>query len=133
MRRLLATMCLLLFAVASTYAQEVLRGTVKEDLTGDPMPGVTVFEKGTSNGTVTDAEGRYEIKVKDAQTTLIFRFVGYATFEQAGGGDVKLKEDVLMLDEVVVTALGIKSDKKALGYSVQKSAAMRSQAPAKAT
>lgn len=113
-------MCLLLFAVASTYAQEVLRGAVKEDLTGDPMPGVTVFEKGTSNGTVTDAEGRYEIKVKDAQTTLIFRFVGYATHEQVGGGDVKLKEDVLMLDEVVVTALGIKSDKKALGYSVQK-------------
>ncbi|HEX2901077.1 MAG TPA: carboxypeptidase-like regulatory domain-containing protein, partial [Bacteroidia bacterium] len=120
MRRLLATVCLLLLTVTSMYAQEVLKGTVKEELTGDPMPGVTVFEKGTSNGTITDAEGRYEIRTKDAQSILVFRYVGYATTELAGGGDVSLKEDVLMLDEVVVTALGIKTDKKALGYSVQK-------------
>jgi TonB-linked SusC/RagA family outer membrane protein len=119
MRKLLATVCLLLFTATFMYAQEVLKGTVKEELTGDPMPGVTVFEKGTSNGTITDPEGKYEIKVKDAQTTLIFRYVGYATTELTGGGDISLKEDVLMLDEVVVTALGIKSDKKALGYSVQ--------------
>ena len=101
-------------------AQEVLRGPVKEDLTGDPLPGVTVFEKGSSNGTITDAEGRYELKVKNGQAILVFRYVGFSTTEQAGGGDVSLKEDVLMMDEVVVTALGIKSDKKALGYSVQR-------------
>jgi TonB-linked SusC/RagA family outer membrane protein len=120
MKRFLATACLLFITAACVYAQEVLRGTVREELTGEPMPGVTVFEKGTSNGTITDNEGQYELRVKDAQATLVFRFVGYATVEQAGGGDLSLKEDVLMLDEVVVTALGITSDKKALGYSVQK-------------
>jgi TonB-dependent SusC/RagA subfamily outer membrane receptor len=120
MRRFLATACLLLITTTTMYAQEVLSGTVKEEATGDPMAGVTVFEKGTSNGAITNEEGRYELKVKTSSAILIFRFVGYATVEQAGGGDVSLKEDVLMMDEVVVTALGIKSDKKALGYSVQK-------------
>ncbi|MFM2376647.1 MAG: hypothetical protein RLZZ165_1744 [Bacteroidota bacterium] len=120
MRRFLALTCLLVLTASTMYAQGILSGTVKEALSGDPMPGVTVFEKGTTNGTVTDAEGRYEIKVKDANAILVFRFIGYATLEHTGGGDVSLNEDVLMMDEVVVTALGIKSDKKALGYSVQK-------------
>jgi TonB-linked SusC/RagA family outer membrane protein len=120
MRRFLATVCMLLLTATVMYAQEMLKGTVKEEATGEPLPGVTVFEKGTSNGTVTDQEGRYAIKVSSASAMLVFRFVGYATVEQAGGGDLSLKEDILMLDEVVVTALGIKSDKKALGYSVQR-------------
>jgi CarboxypepD_reg-like domain len=63
MRRLLATVCLLLLTATFMYAQEVLRGTVKEDLTGDPIPGVTVFEKGSSNGTITDAEGHLGLQV----------------------------------------------------------------------
>lgn len=83
------------------------------------MAGVTVFEKGTTNGTFTDADGRYELTVKNGSTTLVFRFIGFATQEVAGGGDVVLKEDALLLDEVVVTALGIAREKKQLGYSVQ--------------
>jgi TonB-linked SusC/RagA family outer membrane protein len=111
---------MLMLSATFMYAQDVLRGTVTEALTGEPLAGVTIFEKGTSNGTISDDEGKYEIKVSSASVTLVFRFVGYATIEQSGGGDVSMQEDVLMLDEVVVTALGIKSEKKALGYSVQR-------------
>jgi TonB-dependent starch-binding outer membrane protein SusC len=85
MRRFLALTCLLFLTASMMNAQEILSGTVKEALTGNPMPGVTVFEKGTTNGTVTDAEGRYEIKVKDANAILVLRFIGYATLEHTGG------------------------------------------------
>ena len=119
MRRFLAFMCLLFISMTAVHAQEVLSGTVTDGSTGQPMAGVTIFEKGTTNGTFSDADGRYELTVKNGSTTLVFRFVGFSTVEQDGGGDVTLQEDALLLDEVVVTALGIPREKKQLGYSVQ--------------
>lgn len=119
MRRFFALLCMLLVSAVAVHAQEVLSGTVTDAASGDPMGGVTVFEKGTTNGTFTDPEGKYELTVSGDAATLVFRFVGYATIEQEGGGDVQMEEDVLMLDEVVVTALGIKREKKQLGYAVQ--------------
>lgn len=110
---------MLALSVTALHAQEVLSGTVTDEATSQGMAGVTVFEKGTTNGTFTDAEGKYDLTVKDGSTTLVFRYVGYKTVEQAGGGDVTMTEDALMLDEVVVTALGIAREKKQLGYSVQ--------------
>jgi TonB-linked SusC/RagA family outer membrane protein len=109
---------MLFFSVVAVHAQKVISGTVTEDATGEALAGVTVFEKGTTNGTFTNNEGKYELAVKNDDAVLILRFVGFATVETTGGS-VSLMEDALMLDEVVVTALGIKREKKQLGYSVQ--------------
>lgn len=82
--------------------------------------GASVVEKGTSNGTITDLDGRFSLDVKPG-TILVISYVGYASQEvKATTGTMKitLKEDNQMLDEVVVTALGIKRERKALGYGV---------------
>jgi len=95
-------------------------GTVSDN-TGSPLPGVNVVEKGTSNGTSTDFDGNYSINVADG-ATLVFSSLGYATREVAVGTqttvNVSLAEDASQLDEVVVTALGIRKETKALGYSL---------------
>ncbi len=97
-------------------------GIVK-DSQGNPLPGVNVIEKGTTNGTVSNLDGKYTIEVSSLNATLSFSFVGYLTEEIAVGGkttiDIILVEDIMQLDEVVVTALGIQREKKALGYSIQ--------------
>lgn len=94
------------------------------DSGGNPLPGVNVVEKGTTNGTVTDLDGKYAITVSTKEAKLEFSFLGYLTENIEVDGksmiDITLVEDILSLDEVVVTALGIKREEKALGYSVQK-------------
>lgn len=91
------------------------------DETGAAFPGVNVLVKGSSSGQTTDADGKYSIEVPDANSVLIFSFVGYATQEISVGSrtniDVKLALDVQALNEVVVTALGIAKESKKLGYS----------------
>ena len=97
-------------------------GTVTDTSTGTPIPGVTVVEKGTSNGTSTDFDGNYTITVSNGSAVLVFTSIGFTDQEIAVGGqssiNVSLAEDVELLDEVVVTALGISREKKSLGYSV---------------
>jgi TonB-linked SusC/RagA family outer membrane protein len=92
------------------------------DNTGTPIPGVSVRVKGANNGTVTNAEGRYAITVADANSVIVFSYVGYVIQEIVVGGrqtiDVKLAETNNNLNEVVVTALGISREKKSLAYSV---------------
>ncbi len=94
--------------------------TAQED--GSALPGVNVIVKGTSTGTITDMEGAYSISVP-AGSTLTFSFVGYASQEIAINSqsiiDVVLSADVTQLGEVVVTALGIEREKRALGYGVE--------------
>lgn len=112
---------LLAFVVQLTFAQEkTISGTVSDD-SGLPLPGATVLVKGTSSGTSTDFDGNYAIKTNQG-ATLVFSFVGYATKEITIGAsstvNVKMTEDAEGLDEVVVTALGIKRNAKSLGYSV---------------
>ncbi|WP_240751452.1 SusC/RagA family TonB-linked outer membrane protein [Flagellimonas onchidii] len=96
-------------------------GTVT-DADGNPLPGASIIEKGTSNGTQTDFDGNYTIEVGEG-ATLVFSYIGFATQEIATSGqsttiDVSLVEDLSQLDEVVITALGISREKKSLGYSV---------------
>jgi len=97
-----------------------ITGTVV-DSDGTPLPGVNVVEKGTSNGTSADFDGNYSINVTNG-ATLVFSSLGYATKEVPVGGqssiNVTLAEDASQLDEVVVTALGIRKETKALGYSI---------------
>jgi TonB-linked SusC/RagA family outer membrane protein len=102
------------------YAQTVT-GTVTDN-NGMPLPGVNVIEKGTNNGAATDFDGNYSITVSDSNATLVFSSIGFANQEIAINGrttiNVSMVEDTSELDEVVVTALGIKRETRALGYSI---------------
>lgn len=113
----------LLFVLGSVtaFAQRNITGRVT-DTDGSGMPGVNVIVKGTSVGTTTDATGGYTINVGQEASTLVFSFIGYGTQEVEIGNrtsiEVSMTEDTRQLGEVVVTALGIERDKKALGYSI---------------
>ncbi|GEO05138.1 SusC/RagA family TonB-linked outer membrane protein [Adhaeribacter aerolatus] len=105
-----------------TNIDKMVKGRVV-DQKGESLIGVSVLVKGTSRGTATDVSGRFEIAVEDVGATLIFSYVGYVRKEIEVGNQtditVTLENDTQVLSEVVVTALGIKREKKALGYSVQ--------------
>ncbi len=114
---------LLALVVQVTFAQsKVITGVVTEAGTGDPLPGVNIVVKGTNIGATTDFDGKYSIKAEKGQT-LLFSYVGYQPVERKVGDsnviNVQLKEGS-KLNEVVVTAQGIKREKKSLGYSTQK-------------
>ncbi len=107
-RRYLAVV--LMFATLVGFAQErSVSGKVKASDDGSGIPGVNILEKGTTNGTVTDADGSFTINV-GANATLVFSFVGYATQEVAVGSqtslDVSLASDITSLSEVVVIGYG---------------------------
>lgn len=103
------------------FAQQNITGKVLDE-NNEPLIGVNVVIKGTSEGTVTDINGEFTINVAP-ESTITISFLGYITKEIAVGDqtniEVALSPDLMSLKEVVVTALGIKRDKKALGYSVQ--------------
>lgn len=92
------------------------------DNTGAALVGVSVKIKGTGTGTVTNMDGRYSLVAPDENTVLVFSYLGFVTQEIAVGGratvDIQLLENRNNLNEVVVTALGISRQKKALAYSV---------------
>ncbi len=108
------------FALAQT---RTINGTVTSSEDGAGIPGVTVLVKGTTVGTTTDIDGKYSLSVKPGSKTLVFSYIGMKTQEVAIGSqnqiNVTLQPDVLMVDEVVVTAIGMTKEKKALGYNVQ--------------
>lgn len=110
--------CVLL--TASAVAQKRVSGTVMAS-SGEVLVGATVVEVGTSNGTSTDINGKYQITVAEG-ASLRITYTGYATKTEAVAGratvDVSLSEDAV-LDEVVVTALGISREKKSLTYGAQ--------------
>jgi TonB-linked SusC/RagA family outer membrane protein len=109
-----------LFAVSFAIAQRTVSGTITDD-GGEPLIGASILVKGTSSGTVTDIDGSYSLEVPDGSTTLVVSYTGFETREVAVGAsnllDITMSEGVA-LDEVVVTGLGIRRDKKALGYAV---------------
>jgi len=100
-----------------------IHGTVVSSEDGLGIPGVTVAVKGTTVGTTTDLDGKFSLTVKPEYKTLQFSYVGMTTIEVALTGqteiNVTLKQDVMQMDEVVVTALGVSREKKSLGYSTQ--------------
>ncbi len=93
------------------------------DEQGYALPGVSIIVKGTTTGITTDIDGNYSIEVSIDAEILVFSFVGMKTQEVSIGANenitVTLEEALLGVDEVIVTALGIKREQKALGYSVQ--------------
>lgn len=104
---LLLASILLTFGQAS--AQRIISGTVK-DQAGQPLPGVNVLVKGTTNGTATDVSGNYQIDAS-VDAVLVFSFIGYATLEEAVAGrsevNIQLAEDITALGEVIVIGYGV--------------------------
>lgn len=90
---------------------------------GEVLPGVNVLVKGTTIGTITDIDGNYALEAPE-DGTLVFSYIGYITLEVPVNGqstiNVTLREDIASLEEVVVTALGIKRESKKLGYATSK-------------
>jgi TonB-linked SusC/RagA family outer membrane protein len=119
MKNHLLYLLLFMLGSATAFAQNRVTGTVSGS-DGVPLIGVSVYQDATTNGTVTDLDGLFEIDVPTG-STLVFSYTGYETVRIPVGNqstiDVVLNQGVA-LDEVVVTALGIQREKKALAYSV---------------
>ena len=118
LRRALWTMLFMLFSVG-VYAQDItVRGSVV-DQNGEPVIGATVKAAGTKVGTVTNANGEFSFKAP-ANSQIEVSYIGFAsqTLRASGNMQVVLSEDATGLNEVVVTALGMKREAKALGYAM---------------
>ena len=121
MKNLLKTLTLTAFLSLSIslIAQQTVTGNVSDN-NGLPLPGATVVIKGTSTGTTTDFDGNFSIETNSGEV-LIVSYIGYITQEltvsDSATINVVLESDQL-LDEVVITALGISREKKSLGYAV---------------
>jgi len=120
MKKCSLILVMVLFVVGFSMAQRTVSGVIIDDL-GDALIGANILVKGTIIGTVTDIEGKYSITVPEGSDMLVVSYTGYTTQELALGEsnilDITLTEG-LDLSEVVVTGLGIKKEKKALGYGV---------------
>ncbi len=118
--------CLILFclswAAPGAFAQQAIRGKVTS-VGGEPLPGASVLIKGTTVGTVTDVDGNYTLTVPGEARTLVFSFIGYKTAEVEIAArtiiDFQMEPDVTQLSEIVVTAFGLRQEKKALATAVQ--------------
>ena len=124
--RPLQSLLLTFLAAGSVYSQTTITGIVTDKL-NDPLPGATIVVKGTASSAMTDINGRYVLNVStvsSGSTVIVFSYIGYSTEEIVYTGNniinVALAEDVQALDDVVVTALGIRREERGLGYSTQK-------------
>ena len=121
MRKLIYLFIMFLFMFVHVKGQTDLRGIVSESETKDPLIGVSVLVKGTTQGTYTDQNGSFHLRVNPADI-LIFKYLGYKEQEIAVVNktfmDVVMEPEGIMLQETVVTALGIKRDTRALGYAI---------------
>lgn len=101
--------------------ERVVKGVVSDDM--GPLIGVNVLVKGTNTGCITDMDGNFTLTTDVANPVIVFSYIGYATQEIAAKDDavinVMMSGDSQLLEEVVVTALGIKRSEKALSYNVQ--------------
>jgi len=122
-KRNIQFLIIFLFSVitGNVFAQQEVTGVVSDNI-GELLPGATVMVLGTDDGTVTDFDGNFIITVPDNNSVLVVSFIGMKTIEITVGDqttiDVILEADSQVMDEVIVTALGISRETKALGYSV---------------
>jgi len=100
-----------------------VKGVVKDAVTGELLPGVTVVLKGTTTGTTTDIDGNFMINIGEKQATLVFSFIGYTTQEmQVESGStiiISLQTDVIKLEDVVVVGYGIQKKESVVGAITQ--------------
>ena len=115
-------LCCMFLCTSLAFAQTIkVTGTVTDKM--GPVIGATIMVKNSTNGTVTDIDGRYRLEASIGDI-LTFSFVGYNTVEKEVKSNnpminVELTDDVQAIDEVVVTAIGIKQQKKKIGYTTQ--------------
>ncbi|MBR5168107.1 MAG: SusC/RagA family TonB-linked outer membrane protein [Salinivirgaceae bacterium] len=113
--------CLLSLGVQQLFAQKSLSGTVISSEDNQPLPGVNVIVKGTTQGTITDFDGNFSLKVPDDAEALVFSFMGMQTKEVPIGStttfNVTLDPESIGMEEIVVTAMGITRAEKTLGYA----------------
>jgi len=120
MRKLTLFMCCLLFAIPGVFAQTVVKGKVS-DAEGSPLSGVSIKVVGSQTGTTTAADGTFSLSVKDLNVNLEVTYVGFDPLRVKAGANlsnISLKASASGMQEVVVTAQGIRREKKALGYAV---------------
>lgn len=121
MRKVLLLFVMCFALLGSAMAQFSVSGTVVSASDGSALPGVTVAEKGTNNGTLTDSDGKFKLKVSSGTSTLVFSFVGMRKFEEPVKNrsvvNVKMTSEDIGLDEVVVTAMGITKSERAVGFA----------------
>src|SRR5450759_2551247 len=124
MKKLFLLIVLFVFVSGYTLLAQtvVITGTVTSSVQGEgAIPGVTITVKGTTVGAITDVNGKYSLTAPQNATTLVFSYIGMKKQEIEIGGrkviDVVMEPDLLGLNEVVVTALGIKRSEKSIGYS----------------
>ena len=122
MKRISLVIAFVCFAFGIAMAQRTISGTVTDE-SGEPLIGASILVKGTTSGTVTDIDGAFALEVPTPAEFLIVSYTGFSTLEYPVDGissevDIVLSESASQLNEVVVTALGIRKEKKALGYSV---------------
>ena len=110
---------MMVISLSFTSPERTITGTVTSSEDGSPMPGVTVILKGTTTGTTTNANGSYSIKVPDQGGKLVFSFIGCVAKEVEVGAaniiNVALEEDVIQLEEVVVTGYAEKEKRETMG------------------
>ncbi|MFN7493917.1 MAG: TonB-dependent receptor plug domain-containing protein, partial [Cyclobacteriaceae bacterium] len=116
-------LCFSFVFVLSAWAQDrVITGKVTSAEDGSALPGVNVVVKGATNGTVTDADGKYSLSIPSSSSSLIFSFIGLKSTEVPVGDrtivDVQLALDVTQLSEVVVTGVGVATEKRKLPIEV---------------
>ena len=121
MKRLLSILMAICLISMSAWANKTVSGKVISAIDNEPLIGATVQAVGTNQGTSTDYDGQFTVTVDDKVTQLLISCVGYKAQVVAVASyvSVALEEDKTLLDEVVVTAMGIKREKKALGYNTQ--------------
>lgn len=120
-KKLFGALMVMLLSLATVHSQEkTITGTVTDE-GGIPLPGVNIVVEGTSIGTQTDFDGNYAINASAGQV-LVYSYIGQKDERRTVGAqnviNVQMQEDTQALEEVVVTALGIKREKQALGYAV---------------
>ncbi|MBP6795525.1 MAG: carboxypeptidase-like regulatory domain-containing protein, partial [Saprospiraceae bacterium] len=122
MKRLTLIFSTVMLFVGMTIAQRTITGTVK-DAKGESLIGANVSLKGTSIGTTTDVDGSFSIQADNASPILVISYVGFSDQEIVVGSqskvDIIMQEGVLV-QEVVVTATGIRKDAREIGYSYAK-------------
>ena len=120
--RLVIISILLILIAGGLYAQQTVTGKVTSAEDNSPLPGASIVLIGTTNGAVTDSDGNYTIELPDLTGSLSFSFIGFQSIQESVNSrttiNVTLLPSAEVLDEVVITALGITREKKALGYSV---------------
>jgi len=112
--------CLLLVSVGLVNAQsKSISGKVLSAEDGQPIIGATVMVKGTTVGTITNVDGEFKISLQGNATNLLISYVGIKTVDIVAKNNmvVSLQSDALMIDELVVTAFGLKRSEKSLGFS----------------